>query len=404
MSLIALKFPCNCAADSKQGGRDENQDNYGACDTAYGSLLIVCDGMGGGPGGRTASNLAVQAIKYAMTDSKSEGKTRAEMLKYAISYANQVLIDKQNEFPELRGMGTTCTAVLIDKFSAIVAHVGDSRVYRIRNKKKSFRTKDHSKVGEMVCRGLLTEEQARLSAESNIITRALGRPNIAEPDIEEVSYEKGDRFALCTDGIWGMIPESELVKKLSQNKNVDGLVESLIIYIDTLGFTQGGRHDNLTLAILEPQIDSKFKEPMDRKTKRIICALALICILSILYNCFQQLRMSQLYQYKETVTFYEDSCKKLNDSNFKLNDSITKVIQQQERSIVNLNSEKEKAVNDLKKCIESLKMEMEKLKKEKDVLQEKIKSASQPKDSSTSENKKNSSKTKSSTKKKANNK
>ena len=377
MSLITLNFPCTCAADSKTGGRNENQDSYGACDTTYGSLVVVCDGMGGGPGGKTASTLAVQAIKYAITEIRHENKTRAEILHDAINYANDVLLSKQAEFPELRGMGTTCAVLLINKDSAIVAHVGDSRVYRIRDKQKSFRTKDHSKVGEMVRRGLLTEEQARLSAESNIITKALGRSNVSEPEIEEIGFENGDRFVLCSDGIWGTMPEAELIKRCSEKKNVEALVETITIYVDTLGSSLGGHHDNLTLAILEPNIDSKYKEPMNKKAKRIIYALVTVCILSVLFNGFQHLRLSRLGAVKETIAQLSNTCDTLKKNNTELLDSIKSIREEARQSIIDTKEGGKGYAEKLMNSIDSLKNRVSTLEKEKEDLQKQLNSAKQ---------------------------
>ena len=385
MSLITLKFPCTCAADSKTGGRNENQDSYGACDTIYGSLVIVCDGMGGGPGGKTASTLAVQAIKYAITEIRHENETRAEILHYAINYANNLLLDKQAEFPELRGMGTTCAVLLINKDSAIIAHVGDSRVYRIRDKQKSFRTKDHSKVGEMVRRGLLTEEQARLSAESNIITKALGRSNVSEPEIEEIGFEKGDRFVLCSDGIWGTMPEAELIKRCSEKKSAEALVETITIYVDTLGSSQGGHHDNLTLAILEPSIDSKYKEPMNKKAKRIIYALTAVCLLSILFNGFQHLRLSRLRVAEETIAHLSNTCDTLKKNNTELLDSINSIQKEALQSIEDAKEGGKGYAEKLMNCIDSLNKRVSTLEKEKDNLQNQLDSARQKQATTTKE-------------------
>lgn len=314
MSTITTKFPCYCGVDSKQGGRSENQDSYGFCDTPYGFLLLVCDGMGGGPGGKTASTLAVQAIKHALTEGQYQDKTREEILGLAIVYANQILINKQLEYPELRGMGSTCTALLINEESAIVAHIGDSRVYRLRNGQISFRTKDHSKVGEMVRNKLLTEEQARLSAESNIITRAMGRTANSDPEIEVVSFEKGDRFVLCSDGIWGMMPQPELIKRCSEKRQPGLLAQNIAMYVDSLGMGQGGQHDNLTIAILEPNIDSKYKEPMNKKAKLIIHSLLAIVAISIIVICVQQFRISKFDDFLPQLTQLQDSCKMYKDS------------------------------------------------------------------------------------------
>ena len=104
------------------------------------------------------------------------------------------ILEAGNENPSLKGMGSTATVLLLSDKSAFVAHVGDSRVYQIRSGKKIFRTFDHSMVFELVKQKVITEEQARLSAQSNIITRALGMQPDLQVDVVERPYEKGDRF------------------------------------------------------------------------------------------------------------------------------------------------------------------------------------------------------------------
>ena len=202
-------------AESRIGGRPENQDSYGWKETSLGYLVTVCDGMGGGPGGKTASTIAVSEIITGISEANKDEEIPNIIIK-AIRRANMAIIEAGNETPALKGMGSTATVLLISENSAFVAHVGDSRVYQIRSGKKIFRTFDHSMVFEMVQQGVITEEQARLSAQSNIITRALGIKPDVEVSIKEVSFEAGDRFVLCSDGIHGSMPEEEFIKMLSK--------------------------------------------------------------------------------------------------------------------------------------------------------------------------------------------
>ena len=160
-------------AESRIGGRSENQDSYGSAETPYGFVVTVCDGMGGGPGGKTASSIAVKEIILGIKDGNPDDTTVNIVIK-AIRRANLAIIEAGKETPALKGMGSTCTILLISTDSAIIAHVGDSRVYQLRGKNKIFRTFDHSMVFDLVKQKVITEEQARLSAQSNVITRALG--------------------------------------------------------------------------------------------------------------------------------------------------------------------------------------------------------------------------------------
>ena len=147
--------------DSRIGGRKENQDSAGFRETELGSLIVVCDGMGGMQGGSVASQLAVQTIleTVALADKKTNPKT---VLIQAIKNANSAIIEHGQNNPTLRGMGTTATVLLLTPYSALTAYVGDSRIYQLRNGKKIFRTFDHSMVFEMVKKRIISEEQARL--------------------------------------------------------------------------------------------------------------------------------------------------------------------------------------------------------------------------------------------------
>lgn len=274
-------------AESRVGGRAENQDSYGWQDTSFGYLATVCDGMGGGPGGKTASTIAVKEIVAGVTEANKDEDIPNIIIK-AIRRANMAIIEAGNDNTSLKGMGSTATVLLISEKSAYIAHVGDSRVYQLRGMKKVFRTFDHSMVFEMVSQGVITEEQARLSAQSNIITRALGiRPDI-EVELHEVSYEKGDRFLLCTDGIHGTMPEKELIKMIAtKSRKLGALVDDVATFVDNLGRTSGGGHDNLTLAIIETKINSKLKPKMSKQTKFTMMGLAALLFISFALNITQ---------------------------------------------------------------------------------------------------------------------
>ena len=185
-------------------------------------------------------------------------------------------------------MGSTATVLLLTERSAFVAHVGDSRVYQLRGGRKVFRTFDHSMVFDLVRQGVITEEQARLSAQSNIITRALGIQPDVQVDVAELPYEKGDRFVLCSDGIHGIMPEKELIHRLSNRKSVLGaVVDDIATYVDNLGHMSGGGHDNLTLAVVETKNNSKLKPKMSKQVRITLMCLAAVCIISIILNIVQ---------------------------------------------------------------------------------------------------------------------
>lgn len=260
-SLENQLFPNNLV--SCIGGREENQDSCGITQTDRGLLVLVCDGMGGMAGGATASRMAVQAItEYVLrpaSEDDIDDDNRLVLIK-AIQFANQQLLAYTHEHPEVAGMGTTVTALLINETKACVAHVGDSRIYQLRGRKKVFRTFDHSMVFEMVKNKVITEEQARLSAQSNIILRAVGLKEELDVEARDLSYKKGDRFFQCTDGIWGMMPEKELLKRITQHQHPKVITESLAMFVNGEGKRQGSHHDNLSASLVFTTADSTFQE------------------------------------------------------------------------------------------------------------------------------------------------
>ena len=269
--------------DSRIGGRKENQDSAGFRETELGSLIVVCDGMGGMQGGSVASQLAVQTIleTVALADKKTNPKT---VLIQAIKNANSAIIEHGQNNPNLRGMGTTATVLLLTPYSALTAYVGDSRIYQLRNGKKIFRTFDHSMVFEMVKKRIISEEQARLSAQSNVILKALGVNADVEVEIAERPYKKGDRFVLCSDGFWGAMPEEEFVRHLVESNPIDKILESTANVVESIGRNSGQEFDNLTAAILEMSNNSILKEKMNRTAKIIILVLTVLLLISLVFN------------------------------------------------------------------------------------------------------------------------
>ena len=327
MNSIKTTNPIIGYWDSRQGGRSENQDSCGFLDTPHGHLAVVCDGMGGGPAGKLASTIAVQNILGYVGNAPVEEKP-AEVMRKAVESAQHAILEEVGKRPELNGMGTTVAAVLIGKEAAVVAHVGDSRVYQFRRGKKIFRTEDHSWVAEMVRNKSLTEEQARLSSQSNIITRALGGKSDELADIDILPYEEGDRFMLCTDGIWGMLTEKELVQRAAQTPSLAGAVDGLVLEVDEEGRHSGNTHDNLTLAIIETKSNSIKKGKMRKKDRLLIRALLAICAILFLTTFYYCSKAS-----KDTSKEELEQAVKMNEDLKVSNDSLRKVIRQKEEDL-----------------------------------------------------------------------
>lgn len=257
METFSGKTGIKGGVESKIGGRQENQDSYGMSDTRMGMLVVVCDGMGGGPAGKTASTIAVQAIIDYVSGTAAE-KNPVYVLEEAGVAANEALLAAVEANPSLKGMGTTCVCLLITHDKAYVMHIGDSRCYQLRDGKAVFRTADHSYVGELVRRGTITEEEARNSKYSNVITRAIGVSPEIIPEVDELNYKPGDRFALMSDGIWGAMSEPQLVVLLCSNEPPVDLVTDLSERVEAIGNNSGGGHDNLTIAVVDIP-SAKFK-------------------------------------------------------------------------------------------------------------------------------------------------
>ena len=226
--------------------RDENQDAVGYFQTKDGewTLLVVCDGMGGHAAGQLASSLAVATLSEVFNRQIAEVDAVAT-LEQAIRAANAAIFQAAQESPEKRGMGTTVAALAVSSDQAFVAHVGDSRVYRIRPGTIERMTKDHSAVQRMVDGGLLTEEQAAEHPDANILSKCVGAKGDLDPDIRgPIAIDPGDRFLLCSDGLVPAVQET-IVAAMAMMYRPQDAVEKLI----ALANDRGG-DDNISVQIM----------------------------------------------------------------------------------------------------------------------------------------------------------
>ena len=289
--------------DSRIGGRPDNQDSVGSADTPLGTVVVVCDGMGGCNGGAVASGIAVTTIIDDISSAAAESapdKSSAEIFKEAIIHANEAIYQKACETSSLKGMGTTVVAVLITKECIYASYVGDSRIYLLRGERKIFRTFDHSLVyQELVSKGVISEEQARLSGQSNSILKALGVDKGIDPEIYTLPYLKGDRLVLCTDGFWGAMPEHDLIALISCRFNAEDALEQTFTKIENIGITDGGHHDNYSAAIIDLDTESLIRTKMDKRTKALVATLSFCLLLSLFANVCQ-------YTYKPSAPTSEE--------------------------------------------------------------------------------------------------
>ena len=198
--------------------REHNEDSIG-WDTDMG-LVLLADGMGGHNAGEVASELAVNSIREALQDVLAPNLVASNVIDFndalreAIIYANDEIIRMANERLECAGMGTTIVITLFHGNRVIIANVGDSRIYRLREKKLTQISKDHSLVQEMLDNGYISEEEAQMSASRNLITRALGIADQVEVDVTQDSVEDGDLYLLCSDGLTDLVTDDEILQLL----------------------------------------------------------------------------------------------------------------------------------------------------------------------------------------------
>lgn len=229
--------------------RETNQDAFKIVALGQSAgFALVCDGMGGVNGGDRASSIAKseisESIKASFAEGMDEGEIRNVMLR-AIDAANQKIYRTAREHPDLTGMGTTVVLAILYGGRAYVAHVGDSRLYRFQGGGLEQLTKDHSRVQELVDRGMITQEEARVHPEKNMITRAVGIGPDVNVDFLTVPFRLGDRLLLCSDGLSNVCADEEIADVLKAQR-AEQAVETLIKLAN-----MGGGNDNITVVIVE---------------------------------------------------------------------------------------------------------------------------------------------------------
>jgi len=221
--------------------RKNNEDAF-LCDPEK-QIFVVADGMGGYAGGEVASALAVDVIRLVIAS--SPGENPLEILREACYQANNRIFETAKTNSEYAGMGTTLTAAWLQQDKIYLAHVGDSRAYLIRDGMITSLTKDHSLVGELMREGGLTEAEAMVHPQKNILTRALGCNAFVEVDLSEHELLHGDLLLLCTDGMSNLISSEEMAGIINEEKNIRQAVETLL----NLALERGG-YDNITVILV----------------------------------------------------------------------------------------------------------------------------------------------------------
>lgn len=224
--------------------RTDNQDAYFAGKITDDAVFaVVCDGMGGANAGNVASELAVRHIsEYVIRSYRSSMDTTdtEKTLKNAIVSANISLYDKAVNNAELAGMGTTTAAAFVKDDTAVIAHVGDSRIYLVNGEIKQL-TRDHSVVQSLIESGKITPEDAKVHPRKNVITRALGAEEDVAVDSDCLALSDGDTLLLCSDGLTNFLEDKDILK-VFQNNDISAVAEKLV---ETANENGGG--DNITV-------------------------------------------------------------------------------------------------------------------------------------------------------------
>src|SRR5262245_7683343 len=197
--------------------RTQNEDRLGVWNPEWpeahtrGTRLVVPDGMGGAMAGEIASQLAVDCVVNAYRAGQGE---ILDDLRHAVLTANHVIHEHSQAHPELRGMGTTCTAAIVRGVDAYLAHVGDSRAYLVRDGAIRQLTQDHSLVAQLVEHRHITPEQAKVDPRRNVVTRSVGVGSEVDVDTQSLdgSLKSGDTLVLCSDGLHTLVDDPEIAR------------------------------------------------------------------------------------------------------------------------------------------------------------------------------------------------
>lgn len=224
--------------------RTDNQDAYFAGKITDDSVFaVVCDGMGGANAGNVASELAVRHISEYVIRSYRDGMDMTDTektLKNAIVSANISLYDKAVNNAELAGMGTTAVAAFVKDGTAVIAHVGDSRIYLVNGEIKQL-TRDHSVVQSLIESRKITPEDAKVHPRKNVITRALGAEENVAVDSDCLNLSNGDTLLLCSDGLTNFLDDKDILK-VFQNNDISAVAERLVEEAN-----ENGGGDNITV-------------------------------------------------------------------------------------------------------------------------------------------------------------
>jgi protein phosphatase len=229
--------------------REINQDSY-LVDLLHG-LFIVSDGMGGKAAGETASRAVVtilpKMLEPHLTGLASASRRVVELtLREGIVQFSQLLRQQAADQPGMKGMGATLALVWLREEQAHLAHMGDSRIYRLRHDKLSQLTEDHSVIALLLKHGEITPAEVPDHPARGQLSRYIGMEGEVFPHVQTIKARRGERFLLCSDGLWGMCPEQQIAQLLLANPEPAAACRSLVEAAN-----QAGGRDNITVLVFD---------------------------------------------------------------------------------------------------------------------------------------------------------
>lgn len=248
--------------------REHNEDSL----TVLPPLFAVADGMGGHEAGEVASEITINTLNDLAPESAD-----AEALARAVVAANLNVIKAPSQGIGREGMGTTLTAAILEKERLIIAQVGDSRAYLLHNGSLQQITRDHSLMADMIEAGQLTEAEARVHPNRSVITRAIGSDPHMQPDLYELNVETGDRLLLCSDGVCGMIEDSEIASIMRQAPSAQACADQLVE-----AALHAGGFDNATAVVVDVEGFKAVREKKQRRKSKALAIGVVFCLLAAL--------------------------------------------------------------------------------------------------------------------------
>lgn len=229
--------------------RSQNEDSIASYSTL--GLFIVADGMGGHRGGAVASSMVTEIVPGIIERAQEEPNWDPKAtMNLALTTANKLIFEKSSKDRQFHGMGTTATAMLFKETTIVIGHVGDSRCYFLRPHTIWQLTRDHSWVQERLRAGLITRDEMKGDRTKNIITRSVGYEKSVDVDVYQKKIQVGDVYLLCSDGLFGLIRDLEILSLVQKRWFEESTPESAIHDLIQASNKNGG-DDNISVIIVE---------------------------------------------------------------------------------------------------------------------------------------------------------